>query len=394
MTVQNPRGTPSWLGAVNDRLTLAALLDHGPLTRNRICEIVGVSKPTASAIAQRLLSGGFIVEHGLVTGNAGPSAVVYAARADRPLGVAIDLDARELRASVVDAAGTDAPVVTMPLSADPAERDAVAEVTAALERASAAAGADPDAVVAISIGFAGYVDPAEQELFSEVLPGWPRFRLPRLLGEALGRTIRIENDVSLAALAERTTGAGIDADVFALLWLGNGVGAAFDLGGELHRGSFGGAGEIGFLEPSVSASTLDPEARSLQDLVGGGGVVSLARRHGLAADDYPSAIAAIAASPGRAPILAEYADRVAAAVLPLLAVLDPRLVVLGGPTAAVGGAELAAHVAAGIRRISRWYPEVETTAVGADAVHRGARVLTVQAVRSALLDSVARLAAH
>ena len=48
MTANSATGTPAWLGAVNDRAGLAVLLEHGPLTRNRICELVGVSKPTAS----------------------------------------------------------------------------------------------------------------------------------------------------------------------------------------------------------------------------------------------------------------------------------------------------------------------------------------------------------
>ena len=285
--MRSTHGTPSWLGAVNDRVGLSALLDHGPLTRNRICELVGVSKPTASMMMNRLIAAGVVEERGQVSGGSGRNATLYAARIDRALGVAIAIDAYELRASVVDAAGGPRPVVRTALPADAAARSAVGEVAAAIRDASAAAGTDPDEVHTICIGTAGYVDPGgEGTLFSETLPGWPVTGLRATLEAELGVVAFIENDVNLAALAERETGAGVDRDVFALLWLGNGVGASFDVAGDLHRGTFGGAGEIGFLPLSAEARALDDAARTSQDLVGAVAVERLAAAHGLPADDY------------------------------------------------------------------------------------------------------------
>jgi predicted NBD/HSP70 family sugar kinase len=396
MAATNAPGTPSWLGAVNDRAGLAVLLDHGRLTRNRICELVGVSKPTASQMMSRLLQAGFIEEQGLLAGAAGRAAVVYAARVDRRVGIALDLDAFELRATVVDAAGTERPVVRMPLPHDPTARSAVEEVRRAIEAASDAAGTDPAAVHTVCLGIPGYVDPgASGELFSETLPGWPVRRLRTILEDDLGRTVLIENDVNLAALAERESGAAAGRDVFALLWLGNGVGASFDVAGDLHRGSFGGAGEIGFLPVSTEANAIDPAARTVQDLVGGRAVALLARRHGIEADGFHAARAALAdpSSDGvRRLVFDELAERVAHVALPVIATLDPGLVVLAGPTADLGGEAFAQAVGSGIRRISRWYPEVVATAVHGDAVLRGARSLLANRVREELLDSVAAVA--
>ncbi|MFF2370159.1 ROK family protein [Agromyces sp. NPDC058110] len=391
----NTPGTPSWLGAVNDRAGLSVLLDHGPLTRNRICELVGVSKPTASQMMSRLLQLGAVEEQGLLAGSAGRAAVVYAARTDRRVGVALDLDAFELRATVVDAAGTDRPVVRMPLPRDPTARSAVEEVRRAIDAASEAAGTSPDAVHTVCLGIPGYVDPgAGGELFSETLPGWPVRGLRTILEDDLGRTVLIENDVNLAALAEREFGAAVGGDVFALLWLGNGVGASFDVAGDLHRGSYGGAGEIGFLPVSSEASALDPAARTVQDLVGGRAVALLAQRHGIDADGFHAAREALAdpgADDARRAVFDDLAERVAHIALPVIATLDPRLIVLAGPTANLGGDAFAQAVAGGIRRISRWYPEVRATSVEGDAVLRGARSLLGSRVREELLDSVAAL---
>ena len=393
MTSNSATGTPSWLGAVNDRAGLAVLLEHGPLTRNRICELVGVSKPTASQMMSRLLAAGVIEEQGRTSGSAGRSAVVYAARSDRPLGVALDLDAFELRATVVDATGDERPVVRIPLPRDPTERSAVDEVAHAIDEASAAAGTDPAVVHSVCIGIPGYVDPGESgELFSETLPGWPVRGLRRILEDELGRAVHVENDVNLAALAERQHGAGADSDVFALLWLGNGVGASFDVAGDLHRGTFGGAGEIGFLPLSVEASATDPAAHSVQDLVGGRAVALLARRHGIDASGYHAARAALAepdAAAARERVFHDLAERVAHVALPLLAILDPGHLVLAGPSASLGGPAFASEVGRCIRRISRWYPEVVATAVDGDPVLRGARFLLAGTVREELLDTVA-----
>ncbi|GAA1944126.1 ROK family transcriptional regulator [Agromyces allii] len=391
----NTPGTPSWLGAVNDRAGLAVLLDHGPLTRNRICELVGVSKPTASQMMSRLLQLGAIEEQGLLAGAAGRAAVVYAARTDRRVGVALDLDAFELRATVVDAAGTERPMVRMPLPRDPTARSAVEEVRRAIDAASEAAGTSPDAVHTVCLGIPGYVDPGTGgELFSETLPGWPVRGLRGILEADLGRSVLIENDVNLAALAEREVGVAVGRDVFALLWLGNGVGASFDVAGDLHRGSFGGAGEIGFLPVSSEANVIDPAARTVQDLVGGRAVALLAQRHGIDADGFHAAREALAA-PGaddaRRAVFDDLALRVAHIALPVIATLDPGLIVLAGPTANLGGEAFAQAVASGIRRISRWYPEVRATTVEGDAVLRGAKSLLGTRVRDELLDSVAAL---
>lgn len=387
---KSSQGTPAWLGAVNDRTGLALLLEHGPLTRNRICELAGVSKPTASLMMARLEQSGFIVQAGRQTGTPGPAPIIYAARVDRALGVAVDIDAREIRSSVVDAAGTLHPVVATALPTDLAERDPVADIRGAIERACAASGSDPAAVHKLCIGIPGYVDPRHSdELFTEALPKWPVTGIRDLLEGALGAQVRIENDANLAATAERVDGVGQGREVFVMIWLGNGVGAAFDTNGSLHRGAFGGAGEIGFMPIPHAAIHYDESAREVQDLIGGRAVEALLARHGIPGATLPEALAALESAPNRGEVIADLAPRIAIALTPLLSVLDPELLVLGGPTGSAGGAELAALVASHIRAESRWYPEVVATSVRDHAVLQGARELLVTEVRAELLDRVA-----
>ncbi len=366
------------------------LLEHGPLTRNRICELAMVSKPTASLMMSRLEHSGFIVQAGRQTGTPGPSPIIYAARVDQAIGVAIDLDAHEIRSTVVDAAGTEHPIVSAALPLDAAERGPVRDIRDAIDRACAASNADPATVRKLCIGIPGYVDPRhDDELFTEALPNWPVTGVRELLEAELGVQVNIENDVNLAATAERVAGAGLDREVFVTIWLGNGVGAAFDINGSLHRGAFGGAGEIGFMPIPHAAFQYDESAREVQDLIGGRAVFKLIHKHGIEGDTMRAAIAALDAAPNRLDVIEELAPRIAISLTPLLSVLDPELVVLGGPTGSVGGAELASLVAEHIRKFSRWYPEVVSTTVRDNAVLHGARELLVTEVRAELLDRVA-----
>lgn len=382
------RGTPAWLRETNDRTALSLLLEHGVLTRSRIGELSGLSKPTAAQMVSRLETAGLIHVVGEVSGGRGPNAASYAVRTDRMLGVAIDIDAFALRSTVVDAAGREHPIAMTPLAARSPEDD----VRLAIDAACDAAGVDADRVRAVCIGVQGALDPRTDELtYIETLPGWPKQGIRRRLEDALGFAVHIDNDANLAAIAERVAGAGRDAGGFALLWMGDGLGLAVDQGGSVHRGASGGAGEIGYLPISRDAARLDPDAHDLQDLVGGPTVARLAAAHGLPgfgasdAGTEPADPAALDA------LLDDLAPRVAVGVVPVLALLDPERVVLGGPTGRAGGAPLAERVTALLHE--QWgAPTIVSTGVPAHPVLHGAREHLLGEVRNALFAEVSRIA--
>lgn len=195
----------------------------------------------------------------------------------------------------------------------------------------------------------------------------------------------IDNDVNMAAVAERHRGHGVSAPGFALLWMGAGLGLAVDLGGTVHRGAAGGAGEIGYLPVPKAATALDPDADDLQDLIGGPAVVRLARDTGLRARSYLAMLDQIETADSRDALLVALAPRIALGVIPVLAVLDPEIVVLGGPTGAVGGDRLAELVQAQVKSASRWSPRIVTSGVRKSPVLSGARDVLTTEVRNTLL---------
>lgn len=369
-------GTPSWLREHNDRAALTLLLEHGSLTRNRLGELSGLSKPTAAQMVARLERAGLIEPVGEVSGGRGPNAISYGVRADRLRGVAIDIRDQRIAATVVDALDRDHPIVEF----DTADHDRTPEgdVRAAIDAACAAAQIEPDTVAVVWVGVQAAISADGDALsFTDTLPGWPELGARRRIEDALHVEVALDNDVNLAAIAERAVGAGRGAASFALLWLGDGLGLAVDLGGTLHRGAAGGAGEIGYLPVPRAAEGLVPGAEDLTDLLGGEAVAGLLEN----LDD--NALNALA-------------DRVVLGVIPVVAVLDPELVVLGGPTGAAGGprlAELVSQRLGGInsRRLehsSRWRPAVRESGIAGPPVLGGARRMLVGRIHDRLVADI------
>ncbi len=360
-------GTPALLRSLNDRTALSLLLEHGTLTRNQLGELSGLSKPTASQMVQRLEAVGLIQPVSEVSGGRGPNAIGYGVKADRALGVAIDVQVDAIRSTLVDAIGTEYPVVETRSTSN-----ALGDVRAAL---TATSGDKRAAVTTVAIGIPGSVDPSSDELlFAETLEGWPARGVRELLETELGVSVLIDNDVKLAAVAERNEGSAVNTTGFALLWMGEGLGLAVELDGAIYRGAAGGAGEIGYLPVPRAAALIDDSAEDLQDLIGGASVSALVDSHG-----------------GWAGALPSLAQRVALGVVPVLAILDPEVVVLGGPTGASGGQQLADLVRDLVATTSHWNPRVIATSVSHHPVLRGARIVLMHEVRQRLFAELGAL---
>ncbi len=367
MTQIDP-GTSAWLRAHNDRTAFRLILEHGPLTRTQLGELSGMSKPTAGQMLARLERAELVHPVGEASGSRGPAAVSYGVRTDRGTGVAVSMVADALECALVDATGLEHPLVEVPLTG---ARSPEADIAQAIGAACAAVGAAESAVELVAVGVQAAVWHERDSLsLTNTLPGWPETGAAARLEAQLGVAVTIENDVKLAAMAERSDGVARDAASFVLLWLGDGIGAGVDLGGTILRGASGSAGEIGYLALPGKSGALDAT-----DLLGGAAIRELL------GGSYPEALARLASDPAA---LATVADRIALALDPVLAVLDPSMVVLGGPTGLVGGDALAALVDARIAREAHPVLEVRASTAGSSAVLGGARRLLVDRIRERL----------
>jgi predicted NBD/HSP70 family sugar kinase len=401
-------GTPSLLRVLNDRAALDLLLGGELLTRSQISEYTGVSKVTVSQMLTRLEERGLVAIAGEQAGGRGPNAALYSVVPSSAYVAGLYVDFDLVSAAVADVTGRRvAEVSGNPNGAE----DPVELVRGTIERACASAGVEVTRLSALVIGSPGVVDPRTGDPRLAVnLPTWHEGALDALK-DAWHKPVVIENDVNLAAMAERADGAAASADDFVLVWLGVGLGLATILGGRLHRGTAGAAGEIGYLPVHGAPLHTDlrhPASGGFQSLAGGNVVRELAAGHGFTAPTPAEAVRAAVSAADRDPrgngdprgnredsadragaFLGELAHRVAVGVASVCVVLDPGLVVLGGEVGRAGGTALADRVARAVASIWPSRPRVVPTAVPGEPVLRGAMLAAVAQARSALLASVA-----
>jgi predicted NBD/HSP70 family sugar kinase len=390
---QEPRvrpGTPSLLRELNDRAALDLLLGGEMLTRSQISEYTGVSKVTVSQMLARLEERGLVTIAGEQAGNRGPNAALYSVVPASAYVAGLYVESDLVSAAVADVTGRRVGEVSVnPNGAD----NPVEIVRGVVEQACARAGVEVGRLSALVIGSPGVVDPRTGDPRLAVnLPAWHEGALDALRS-AWHKPVVIENDVNLAAMAERAAGAAVGADDFVLVWLGGGLGLATMLGGQLHRGTAGAAGEIGYLPVHGAPLHTDirhPASGGFQSLAGASAVRALAAERGFTAATAAEAVRAALSSGSRGDgFLDELAHRVAVGVASVCAVLDPGLVVLGGDVGKAGGTALADRVAAGVAGIFPARPRVVPTGVPAEPVLRGAMLAAVAQARAALLASVA-----
>jgi predicted NBD/HSP70 family sugar kinase len=385
-------GTPSLLRELNDRAALELLLTDGPMTRAQVGERTGLSKVTASQLLSRLEGRGLVEAVGEQAGGPGPNAALYAVVPSIAYVAGLHVEHDEVSAGVADVTGR----VVTEIRVDPnGAVNPVELVRGAVAAACVSAGVELSRLRALVIGTPGVLDPQTGDpRLAENLPAWHEGVLEALRTD-LRRPVTIENDVNLAAMAERAVGVAQGIDDFVLIWIGVGLGLATVLGGRLHRGVAGAAGEIGYLPvPGIPLpqDITRPATGAFQSLVGAQAVEPLAAGYGFsgaAAAAVRSAVAAAESGDERGQaFLGELASRVATGVASVCVVLDPGLVVLGGEVGLAGGAALAGRVAAEVSRICPARPRIVPTGVSGPVL-RGAILAAVNQARKELLASVA-----
>ncbi|MCY1128666.1 ROK family protein [Frigidibacter sp. RF13] len=147
--------------------------------------------------------------------------------------VAFDIGGTQIRAAEVRAPGALGPVRFWPTPGTDFE------VFAGVLR-EAARGADR-----VHLSIAGIVDPLTGKARIANIPCLDGRLLASDLGRALGCRVLIANDADCFTLAEARSGAGIGHEVVFGVILGTGAGGGLVIGGRLHRGARGVAGEWG-----------------------------------------------------------------------------------------------------------------------------------------------------
>jgi len=362
------KAVPGLLKRINEREVLETIRAGAPISRAEISRRAGISKPTVSLALQSLLASGLVREAERPPDGPGYGAVYFEPVAEAALVLGLDIGARFLRGAVSDLGGTIRARQDVELAVADAA-DAV-EASARLQAALlSAAGLESERVDSVVVGVPGVVTADGTLRLAENVAGLEGRRFASELQAALDLPVTLENDINLAALGERWQGVARGVADFVFLSVGTGMGAGLVLGGELHRGRNGAAGEIDFALVGVG-ETVDPSAAQVSELAH-----DLA---GLAADPRSVFTSARRGEAGALAVVDEVARRIALHLAPIAAVADVELVVLGGGIGANGDLLLDPIG----RLLGEWLPfppRLAISTLGEAAVLTGAVAVGLQA---------------
>ncbi|MGF1653701.1 MAG: ROK family protein [Actinomycetales bacterium] len=250
----------------------------------------------------------------------------------------LDIGGTKIEGVVLDASGS---ALAHRRAATVPGPDGVLAGAVAVLRALAADAGGPRTLAGVGVGAAGVVDEREGRILHAVNLGVDGDGLALAAGltAATGVPARVENDVNAAAVGVHAALGSPPADL-ALLSVGTGLAAGFVLGGRLHRGARGGAGEVGHLPVVADGPECVCGQRGCLEAVASGR--ALARRWqelGRRPSSRPAAAVVSAAAAGdaaAAQVWQEFCGHLAMAVRILLQTVDVDTVVLGGGVAGVG----------------------------------------------------------
>jgi len=363
---------PALLKDLNERAVLDAIRDAAPISRAEISRRARISKPTVSVALQSLLHAGLVREAEEARAGRSYGAVFFEPVPEAALVLGIDIGARFLRGALSDLRGTIR--ARQDIELDRAGADELLDAVARMRDGFVAvSGLPADRIDSVVTGIPGVVEEETGRVrLAENAHGLEGMAVRAELERRLGLPVTVENDVNLAALGEHARGLGRGIDDFAFVSVGTGLGAGLVLAGELRRGRHGAAGELDFVR-EADDEDLDPCAAALPALAarlaanGDGGATTLAPPY----DPRAIFAAARARDPLGCAVVAEEARRIALHIVPIAAVADVALVVLGGGVGRNGDLLLEPVRTVLAERLA-YPPRVEVSSLGEAAVLIGA----------------------
>jgi predicted NBD/HSP70 family sugar kinase len=244
---------------------LGLLRRFGTLTRAGLAEHLGVSAAMVSEWIADLAHAGLVEDAGKGQSRGGRPPQRIALAGDAAHAVGLDFSGWPVRAVIRDLAGRvrfEAALDAGSVAASPtpgapfappadgegalpptAPADIVRVARLVIQRSGLAAGQ----VRAAGVALAGFVDTRRGLHRPEPVPGAPSIPLAAAVAAQLGIPVLIEDMARAAALAEARDGAAAGIADLLFLSLGDRVGAALILDGNLYRGPWGIVGELGHI---------------------------------------------------------------------------------------------------------------------------------------------------
>nr|WP_269329377.1 ROK family transcriptional regulator [Kineosporia babensis] len=315
------------------------------ISRVEIAALTGLTPQTVSGIVRRLIAEGIVREDGTGSSSGGKPRMRLRVNASAGRAVGVHFDPVELSCVVVDLLGTPLGSMRRPTPPDATPESIARSVADLVEKVLAGANVARQDVLGLGFVTPGPIDHGNGLLMSPPqLSSWNRVPLKRLVAEATGLPVTLDNDATAAAIGERWAGAGRGVANFAYFFLGTGIGGGLILSHQVHRGGSKNAAEFGHtsvhpdgarcycgnngcLETLISPTAIVADVR--RRLASGEGAGSTL--NGLTTLDHDAVYRAAAEGDSFAgSVVDQAAEHLATVVINVVNIVDVDLVVLGG----------------------------------------------------------------
>ncbi|QPP07492.1 ROK family transcriptional regulator [Streptomyces bathyalis] len=369
-----------------------------PQSLSQLAAATGLSRPTVDQVVEELTAQGWLTEASdPVAGRSGRPARRFRFRGEAGRVVGVDIGLHKIVLLLSDLAGDIMASEREEMDPDMGGAERLAFLRARVARFLDEQKVHPDELWALCVGVPGVVGETGR-ITSVIVPEWSDFELARRLGESFPCRILAENDVNLATLAEHWQGAAQLADDVVCLLIGHRSSCGVLLGGRLHRGHRGWAGELGLhrglgLAHAHKALSWRGERRNAVSSAKAGVGVSPPEA-GEESDVAALARAAGERDPDALEVLDRYAARLAPGIGALLLAVDPELVVLSGGMTPVGEALtplLTQHLRDVALDVPLHVPRITVSTLGEQGVALGAVRKALDSVEALLSDATGPL---
>jgi ROK family len=246
------KGAPPRYPLVGDKVQAEIMgrvrAEAGPISRAQLIEALNSSRGKISTEVTRLIEKGLLAEGGLAESEGGRRSSLLVIPPSAGLIAAVDIGATSIDVAVttlgsvlVAHRGEPADVREGPLSVLERVRTLLSELID--EQA-----ASSEDVVAIGVGVPGPVEQASGLLtVPPIMPDWDRFPIRGAFAGEYAAPVLVDNDVNVMALGEHWGGVAKGVADVMFVKIGTGIGSGIIVGGRLHRGAQGCAGDFGHI---------------------------------------------------------------------------------------------------------------------------------------------------
>ncbi|MCV2394386.1 ROK family transcriptional regulator [Actinotalea sp. M2MS4P-6] len=314
------------------------LRDGRTRTRTELAAMTGQTRATISQRLDPLQRLGLVGTAQAQASTGGRPSAAYEFKPEARVVLVADLGVRHATLALTDLAGT--PIATTVIDIQIADGPDVVmpEVVAAMDQLVASVGSGRT-VAGVGVGIPGPVEHSTGRPTSPpIMPGWDRYDIVEALSAHYGARIFVDNDANLGALGEQTV-AYPDLDELLYIRVASGVGAGIITGGRLVHGVQGAAGDLGhvFSQAAAGRQCRCGNTGCVETVAGGIGIAQLLSEAGVRADNADDVTELARAGDLEAIRALRLAGQALGEVLATcIALLNPRLIALGGELATAG----------------------------------------------------------